>query len=171
VTRTDGPPRAVFIAAIAVALAVLVGVLVVAANREPAPVPIAAVPAPKASDPACTSLLSALPDSLGDFEHAEAAPPAPEGTAAWRAGEQTVILRCGLDRPVDFVVGAPLQMVDDVTWFRVAEADRITWFAVDRPVYVALTLPENSGPAPIQQVSKAISETLPAKEIDPAPVG
>jgi hypothetical protein len=171
VNRIDGPPRAVFVAAIAVALAVLVGVLVVAANRDPAPVPIAAVPAPQAADPACASLLSALPDSLGEFERAQAVPPAPEGTAAWRAGEQTVILRCGLDRPADFVVGAPLQMVDDVTWFRVAEADRITWFAVDRPVYVALTLPENSGPAPIQQVSRAISETLPAQEIDPAPVG
>ncbi|BBZ34384.1 DUF3515 domain-containing protein [Mycolicibacterium confluentis] len=170
-TETDGPPRAVFIAALAVAVAALVGVIVVAANQEPAPVPIAAVPAPKAEDPACAALLAALPDSLGDYERAEAAPPAPPGTAAWRGTDETepVILRCGLDRPVDFVVGAPLQMVDDVSWFRVGEGDRITWFVVDRSVYVALTLPQNSGATPIQEISRAVSATLPAQEIDPAP--
>ena len=46
-----------------------------------------------------------------------------------------------------------------------------TWFAVDRPVYVALTLPQGSGPTPIQEISDAIAKSLPAKPIDPAPVG
>ena len=81
-----------------------------------------------------------------------------------------MILRCGLDRPVEFVVGSPLQVVDPVQWFRVVDEERSTWFAVDRPVYVALTLPPGSGPTPIQTISEVIAKSLPAKPIDPAPV-
>ena len=112
-----------------------------------------------------------LPDRLGDYRRAELAFPAPPGVAAWRidATSEPVILRCGLERPDDFVVGSPLQVVDEVSWFRVAEADRVTWFAVDRPVYVALTLPQDSGPTPIQELSDVIAKTLPAKPINPAP--
>ena len=38
-------------------------------------------------------------------------------------------------------------MVDRVSWFRLADPDtrRSTWVCVDRPVYVALTLPDGSG--------------------------
>jgi hypothetical protein len=61
-------------------------------------------------------------------------------------------------------------VVDAVQWFEVRDQDRSTWFAVDRPVYVALTLPPGSGPTPIQQISEVIAKSLPAKAIDPAPV-
>jgi hypothetical protein len=81
-----------------------------------------------------------------------------------------VILRCGLDRPADFVVGSPLQVVDAVQWFEITDQGLSTWFAVDRPVYVALTLPQASGPTPIQTISEVIAMSLPAKPIDPAPV-
>ena len=171
---TDGPPRAVFIAAIVVAVAAVVTVLAIAATREPTrtPVPIAAVPAPAAGDPYCGALMTALPEQLGDYRRAAAVEPVPQGAAAWQAdpGTDPVVLRCGLDRPADFVVGTPLQMVDEVSWFRVAESDRTTWFAVDRPVYVALTLPRDSGPTPIQKLSDVIVESLPARPIAPGPV-
>ncbi|CAJ1584074.1 DUF3515 domain-containing protein [[Mycobacterium] wendilense] len=167
----DGPPRWVFIAALVVGVGAIVAVLVIAANRAPAPVPVAAVPAPQADGAACAQLIDALPDNLGDYQRAPTADPSPAGVAAWRGDTdpEPVILRCGLDRPGDFVQGVPLQMVDDVSWFRVAEADRISWFAVDREVYVALTLPAESGPTPIQEVSAAISAALPARPIDPGP--
>lgn len=37
-------------------------------------------------------------------------------------------------------------MVDDVQWFRLEDPSlsRSTWISVDRPVYVALTLPDGS---------------------------
>jgi hypothetical protein len=35
---------------------------------------------------------------------------------------------------------------------------------------VALTLPQGSGPTPIQTISEVIAKSLPAKPIDPAPV-
>jgi Protein of unknown function (DUF3515) len=174
----DGPPRALFIAAIAVAGVAIAGVLAIAATRQSPPqqqpVTIASVPAPRADTPECRVLLSALPDDLGDFRRAPAADPAPAGTAAWRtAGDaEPVILRCGLDRPAAFVVGAPIQVVDAVQWFKVTDEvsqDRSTWFAVDRPVYIALTLPAGSGPTPIQQISEVVAEKIPARPIDPAP--
>lgn len=175
----DGPPRPLLIAALVVAVGAVVAVLVVAAvvQRPPAPAPvvIAAAPAPHAESPECRSLTEALPEELGEYSRAPVLEPAPAGTAAWQAedGGEALILRCGLDRPVDFVAGAPVQMVDAVQWFRVADqADegRSTWFAVDRPVYVALTLPAGSGPTPIQAISTAIAESLPATAVDPGPV-
>ncbi|AQA06005.1 hypothetical protein BVC93_30655 [Mycobacterium sp. MS1601] len=171
----DGPPRAVLVTALAVAVAATGGVLAVAATRtpEPTPVAIAAAPAPAADGPDCTRLLEVLPDALGEYHRAQAVEPVPPGAAAWQSepGGEPVILRCGLDRPVDFVVGAPLQLVDAVQWFRVDDPSGTltSWFAVDRPVYVALTLPSGSGPTPIQEISRAIEKTLPASELDPGP--
>jgi hypothetical protein len=182
----DGPPRALLIAAIVIAVGAIIGILVFAALRaappEQRPVAIATVPAPKAESAECRALLDALPQQLGDYRRAAAADPAPAGAAAWKATAEgePVILRCGLDRPAEFVVGSPIQVVDAVQWFRVGEAGagsdpatdqrRSTWFAVDRPVYVALTLPQGSGPTPIQAISEVIAKSLPAKQIDPAPV-
>lgn len=168
----DGPPRALLIAALVVAVAAIAVILGIAASRKPlsAPVAISGAPAPHAADAACTSLMNALPEQLGDYRRAAAAEPVPAGAAAWQAdqSEEPVILRCGLDRPTDFVVGAPLQAVDEVSWFRVAGDDgRSTWFAVDRPVYVALTLPAGSGPTAIQELSEVIASVMPATPFDP----
>lgn len=174
----DSPPRPLLIAALVVAVGAVVAVLVVAAvlQRPPGqqPVVIAAAPAPAADSADCRTLIEELPDQLGEYSRVSAVEPAPEGTAAWQAedGGEPLILRCGLDRPVDFVVGAPVQVVDAVAWFRVADqtdAGRSTWFAVDRAVYVALTLPAGSGPTPIQNISKTIAEALPATAADPGP--
>lgn len=188
---TDGPPRALLIAAVVVAVSALITVLGIAASYKQSPpqqpVAISSVPAPQARSDECARLLDALPEQLGDFRRAPTVEPTPAGTAAWRgeADTEPVILRCGLDRPVDFVVGVPLQVVDAVQWFRVsdsptvpaadagdpAEQGRTTWFAVDRPVYVALTLPAGSGPTPIQQISGQLARTMPAGPVDPAPAG
>jgi hypothetical protein len=169
----DGPPRALLIAAIVVAVGAIIGILVVAVVRQSPPgqqtVAIASVPAPKADSAECRALLGALPEQLGDYRRAPAAQPAPSGAAAWTADGEPIILRCGLDRPAEFVVGSPLQVVDAVQWFELADQGRSTWFAVDRPVYVALTLPQGSGPTPIQVMSDVIAKSLPAKPIDPAP--
>jgi uncharacterized protein DUF3515 len=169
----DGPPRALLIAAIVVAAGAIIGILVIAVLRQsPAgqqAVAIASVPAPKADSAECRALLDALPASLGDYRRAPAAEPAPQGAAAWTANGDSVILRCGLDRPAEFVVGSPLQVVNAVQWFQLADQGRSTWFAVDRAVYIALTLPQGSGPAPIQEISDVIAKSLPAKPIEPAP--
>jgi hypothetical protein len=164
------------IAAIVVAAGAIIGILAFAALRqappEHRPVAIASVPAPKADSAECRTLLDALPQQLGDYRRAAAAAPAPAGAAAWQATAdgEPVILRCGLDRPAEFVVGSPIQVVDAVQWFELADQGRSTWFAVDRPIYVALTLPQGSGPTPIQTISEVVAKSLPARSLDPAPV-
>ena len=169
----DGPSRSVVVAALVVAIVAIGAVLAVAATRRtpPTPVAIATVPAPQAQAPECRSLMAALPDRLGELSRATAVEPVPAGAAAWGAAEDPVIMRCGLDRPAEFVTGSPLQMVDDVQWLRLDDPDiqRSTWVAVDRPVYVALTLPAGSGPAAIQTLSGVLSRTMPAIPIRPAP--
>ncbi len=175
-----GPPRAVIIAAAGLAVAAVGVILVVAAHRQgpPQPVVLPAVPAPRADSAACRALGQALPQQLGNYRRAPVARPAPEGAAAWRADPrgEPVVLRCGLDRPADFVVGSPIQVVDRVQWFEAADqgqsaGGRSTWYTVDRPVYVALTLPPESGPTPIQEISDLIDRTVAAVPIDPAPPG
>ncbi len=171
--RLDGPPRALMIAAVAIAVTALGAVLTIAATRgtPAAPVVIAAVPAPGAQTPQCQALINTLPDRLGELRRAATAEPTPAGTAAWRADGEPVILRCGLGRPAEFIVGAPIQVVNDVAWFRIDDPAiaRSTWVSVDRPVYVGLTLPAGSGPTAIQLVSDVIARTRAARSIRPGP--
>ncbi|BCQ09896.1 DUF3515 domain-containing protein [Mycobacterium heckeshornense] len=179
VAGSDGPPRALLIAALLLTVVVIGIMLAIAATRHPPqqPVAIPAVAAPRADDPACRALLQALPQWLGDYQRAPAAQPAPPGAAAWRARStaEPVVLRCGLNRPPDFVVGSPIQVVDRVQWFQEmdtqagGQAGRSTWYTVDRPVYVALTLPPGSGATPIQELSEVIDRTIAAVPIAPAP--
>lgn len=175
----DGPPRSVLIAALGLAVAAIGGILVFAVARQSPrqPVVVPAQPAPQAANPACQALIAALPQRLGDFERAAVAQPVPEGAFAWRsaADKEPLIMRCGMKRPDEFVVGSPIQGVDRVQWFRVAsqsagDAGTSTWYTVDRSVYVALTLPAGSGPEPIQELSAVIDRTIAAVPIDPAPV-
>jgi hypothetical protein len=174
-TDAEGPPRAVLIAALVLAVGVVGVVLAIAATRHPPsrPVAIPDVAAPQAQDPGCKALLDALPQRLGDYQRAAIAQPAPPATAAWRTASESdpVVLRCGLARPTDFVVGSPIQVVDRVQWFEARDSERSTWYTVDRAVYVALTLPSGSGPTPIQQLSELIDHTMPAVPIRPSPVG
>lgn len=181
---TDGPPRGLLIAAIVVAVGAIGGVLAAAVLRQAAPhdgpVAVPAAPASAADSGPCRVLLTALPDQLDDYRRATIAQPSPPGAAAWRANptEEPVVLRCGVDRPAEFVNGTPVQVVNGVQWFQVGEdsvgdvgADeqqRSTWFVVDRSVYIALTLPRGSGPTPIQQLSDVIRASLPAQPVAPA---
>ncbi|MFD4181464.1 DUF3515 domain-containing protein [Rhodococcus sp. NPDC058514] len=169
---------ALIAAAVALPIALVVGVLVAAviAGRDPVqePVALGTVPAPAAESPECAALIEALPEDLGDFGRAELVDPAPVGAAAWQADDaKEVVLRCGVDRPLEFNAASALQMVDEVQWFEVPGEegmDASTWFAVDRGVYVALTVPHGSGPSPLQDASAAITGALESRPIDPAPV-
>ncbi|MEX3771996.1 DUF3515 domain-containing protein, partial [Mycolicibacterium fortuitum] len=75
----DGPPRALLIAAVVVAVSVLITVLGIAASRqrspEQQPVAIPSIPAPQADSPQCHDLLNALPQQLGDFRRAPTVDP------------------------------------------------------------------------------------------------
>lgn len=179
--ETDTDSRrspALIAAAVALPAALVVGVIVAAviANRNPelSPVALGTVPAPEAGSAECTSLLNALPEQLGDFGRAELVDPAPEGAAAWQSADgREIVLRCGLERPAEFDAASALQVVDEVQWLEVPGdegVDASTWFAVDRSVYVALTVPHGVGPTPLQDASAAVAGALEATPLDPAPV-
>lgn len=181
---TIGPRLRILVLALPVLLVVAVVTIAGVLVRTPddSPVALGYVQAPLADSDACTRLVDALPESLGaDSPRAPLADPAPVAAAAWRFAAQSptapteIVLRCGLDRPSEFTVASPLQLVNDVQWFQISGADQgfeaSTWFAVDREVYIALTLPTGTGPEPIQLISETIAATLPAQPIDPAPIG
>ena len=177
-------PTAVVVAGVIVPLIVLAVVLVLfrnmgdeaaeAAVSEPyAAVPL---PAPGAGSEACTALIASLPPELGDATQVALTEPETAGIAAYRMPDaEPVVVRCGLPAPPTFVVGVGLQEVNGVQWFNEPDPDPAvtssTWVAVDRPEFVAITLPEGSGTGPIQNLSDAITASLDGIEPAPAPVG
>ncbi|WP_084506878.1 DUF3515 domain-containing protein [Nocardia violaceofusca] len=179
----DGPQLhpALIATAVALPVALIVVVLVIAAmSRQSAgrePLALGSVPAPAASSQDCTTLLAALPESLGDdYTKSELAQPAPPATAAWQPsdGGDPIVLRCGLDRPLEFTKASALQVVNGVNWFEVRDqtsgVTSGTWYAVDRGTYIAVTMPTKAGPSPLQEMSNTIGKTLPAKPLDPGAV-
>lgn len=131
------------------------------------PVPLVPVAAPQATTPQCTALLAKLPATLANASNPLArrplATPAPPASAAWagRVGDPAV-LRCGIERPPELTRSSELLAVDGVNWLRVSGDSAATWYAVDRAVCVALTLPGDVSTGPIQGVSAAIAAVLPA---------
>ncbi|WP_194814716.1 DUF3515 domain-containing protein [Nocardia sp. XZ_19_385] len=177
--RAHSYPPALVASAVALPIMLVVGVLVAAvmASRGPVerdPLVLGPVPAPAAEGPACTALLPTLPSTLGDYTHSQLVDPQPPGTRAWQLpeGGNPIVLRCGLDRPLDFNRASGLQIVNGVQWFEARDqtAKTSTWFAVDRETYVALTVPDGSGPTPLQEVSDTIKKAMPEKPIDPGPI-
>ncbi|MGW4767484.1 DUF3515 domain-containing protein [Nocardia sp. NPDC004278] len=177
--ETRGYPPALIATAVALPVVLVVAVLVAAvlARRAPTerePLVLGPVPAPAATGPACTALLPALPVDLGDYTKSTLVEPAPPATRAWQRkdGGDPIVLRCGLERPLEFNRASALQIVNGVQWFEVrdAAAKASTWFAVDRETYIALTVPDGSGPTPLQGVSDTITANLPAKPIEPGPL-
>lgn len=172
-------PPALIATAVALPVVLVVAVLVAAimARRAPVerePLVLGPVPAPAANGPACLELLPALPAELGDYTKSTLVEPAPPATRAWqpRDGGEAIVLRCGLDRPQEFNRASALQVVNNVQWFEIRDevAKSTTWFAVDRETYIALTLPDGTGPTPVQVVSDTISAKLPPRPLDPGPL-
>ncbi|ASR34678.1 hypothetical protein BAY61_06450 [Prauserella marina] len=180
---TGAPPRVLIViaAALAAGLAVVVGFFgltsgdtgdsgdsAAPSQDQPAqrgPLPLVSIPAPDADSPECASLLAELPRELESAGEAlpkrELAEPAPDATAAW-GFDNPVVLRCGLDRPPELTRTSDTRAINDVTWLQVpAEDGTATWYVIDRPVYVALTVPPDTGTGPLQLISDIVGTTLP----------
>ncbi|MBC6448823.1 DUF3515 domain-containing protein [Actinokineospora xionganensis] len=182
-----GPPRAAVIAAV-----VLVGLLaagVVIASRflpsdtaTPAPTtsavpktgPVGLVPveAPDSGSAHCAAVIAALPASLVSagttLSKLPLADPAPQAAVAW--GDRIappVVLRCGLPKPAELTPTSALREVSGVRWLPIEGTGSSTWFVVDRPVHLALTLPDGVGTGPLQTVSEVVGATLPAQPVKP----
>jgi uncharacterized protein DUF3515 len=138
------------------------------------PLAVAPVDAPDASGPECTALLAALPAELDGPDGPM--PPRPiadapqlPGVRAWAATPRPVVLRCGLPRPAELTPTSALLEVNGVRWLQLGdglpEPVQVSYIAVDRPVYVALTTPVDAGSAPLQHLSDVVRATLPATAV------
>ncbi|GAA2662816.1 MULTISPECIES: DUF3515 domain-containing protein [Actinosynnema] len=137
------------------------------------PLALVPVPAGAAESEECAALLSGLPMKLVSngvtLPRRELANPAPAGAVAWGDAEHDpVVLRCGLDRPAELKPDSQLRSISDVQWIEVSEGGSTTWFVVDRPVYVALTVPSDSGTGPLQDVSTTVRDALAKGPVDTA---
>ncbi|MGM1064644.1 DUF3515 domain-containing protein [Saccharothrix sp. Mg75] len=135
------------------------------------PVALVPVPAPGAGSGECAALVSALPMQLlsngATLSRRELAAPAPPGAVAWGdAAHEPIVLRCGLDRPADLTPTSTLRTISDVDWLVLSEGATSTWYAVDRPVYVALTVPSDAGTGPLQDISTTIRDALAKGPVD-----
>jgi hypothetical protein len=135
--------------------------------RPTGPLALVAVDAPDAGAPACTSLTNALPAKLPskdkELTRLALAEPAPQAAAAW-AGDrgEPVVLRCGLGKPAELQPTSSLRVISEVNWLPIEGDGATTWYTVDRPVYIALTIPEDAGTGVVQEMSETIAKAVPA---------
>ncbi|GAB10727.1 hypothetical protein GOARA_061_01670 [Gordonia araii NBRC 100433] len=155
----DGRLSPAFLATlITIPVMILVGFIVAAVLRDDAPTPVDTMGAAAGTEQACAPLMAALPDSLAGYGDKSVS-----GTKArWRADNgDTVVLRCGVDRPAALAPSSRLQVVDSAQWFITDEREGgVAYVAVDHRPYVALWLPRDSGSAPISQVTALVDKHL-----------
>lgn len=167
-----GLPRRVMAVAFGLPAILVVAVVVAAVvlrNQDPGPLALTPVPAPAARSAECSRLLAALPEEVdggdaGELERRTIASPEPPATTAW--GEPAVVLRCGLGRPAELTATSRLLDVSGVQFLQIPGPSSSTWVVVDRPVHVAVTLPDSVGSGPLQQVAAAVRETLQRQPVD-----
>ncbi|GAA5124778.1 DUF3515 domain-containing protein [Haloechinothrix salitolerans] len=169
------PSRPLIIVATVLGLGLVAAVVVIGlttrddapgdADAPSGPLPLPAVAAPKSGAPACDTLAAALPDTLEsageELPRRELAEPAPEGAAAW-GGVNPVVLRCGVPKPGELTATSKLRQVNGVRWLPITTQGSTTWYAVDRKAYIALTVPNDAGTGPLQEISNIIDDDLTA---------
>ncbi|MGW1676694.1 DUF3515 domain-containing protein [Saccharopolyspora sp. NPDC002376] len=141
-------------------------------ERREGPLPLAPIPAPKAETPECKSVIDALPRELAvegkQVPRRELAAPAPQATVAWGdADHDPITARCGIDAPAELTPTAQLVDVSGVSWLKIDQGGDTSWLAVDRPVYVALSLPGDTGTGPLQDLSAILRDKLPKQPVFP----
>lgn len=182
-----GVPRPVLVVAVALAALLAVGVaalgvLTSGGGDAPAPGPspqqeaarqgplaLPDEPAPQAGSAECSALLGGMPQQL--VVHGAPVPRRPlaqrvPAALAWGdAQHDPVVARCGIDRPAELQPTSQLTDVSGVEWLQRPAGASTTWIVVDRPVRTALTVPNDAGTGPLQDVSDVVARTLPKRPV------
>ncbi|OFT56487.1 hypothetical protein HMPREF3151_10295 [Corynebacterium sp. HMSC05H05] len=109
----------------------------------------------------CDSLLAAAPDSIADgYTRVDALS---EQTVAWSAaGQDAIVLRCGVADPENYGPGARLDQINGVPWFEDVKlangTTASTWYAMGRDVQVAASLPQAESNEAITNLTNLIAE-------------
>jgi hypothetical protein len=129
------------------------------------PLPVDVPPVTAEADAACPALMSALPLELAGER---SRPVRSNSPFAYAWGDPAVVLVCGVDRPAGFVATAGLIQIDAVRWFvDDSDPDTVVWTAVDRAVYVRVSIPSSQDSAAATELSTIIARTMPFQEPQP----
>jgi hypothetical protein len=144
---------------------VLAFVLTAGHSSDPRPAPsssvLPAVPVPAPPKPgaatqaACVKVFAKLPVQLGDLVPRRTETDS-SFVAAW--GNPAVVLRCGVPRPAVFGTPEAAQLVEvnSVLWQPDPQRDRTVYTAVDRSVYLDVTVPAGAD-QPLPLLAPAVS--------------
>jgi hypothetical protein len=129
------------------------------------PLPVDVPPVTAEADAACPGLMSALPLELAGEQ---SRPVQSNSPFAYAWGDPPLVLVCGVDRPAGFVATSGLIQIDAVQWYvDDSDPDTVVWTAVDRSVYVQLSIPSSLDSAAATELSDLIAKALPAQQPQP----
>ena len=139
-----------------------------ATARENLPVlPVDVPPVTPQADASCPALMKALPLELSGEQSRRVKSDTPYAYA-W--GDPAIVLICGVDRPAGFVTGAALIQINGVSFYvDTSDPSTTVWTAVDRPVYVQISLPASVDSAPVTALTPQIAQALPYQAPQPGP--
>jgi hypothetical protein len=128
------------------------------------PLPVEVPPVTPEADANCPTLMGALPLELAGEQ---SRPVQSDSPYAYAWGEPPVVLVCGVERPAALEPTSPLITVNGVDWLvDTSDPDDIVWTAVDRPVYVRVTVSADTDSAPVAALGPVITGTLPVQPVD-----
>jgi hypothetical protein len=129
------------------------------AREDLPPLPVDVPPVTPEADASCPALMAALPLELAG-EQSRPVQSASPFAYAW--GDPPVVLVCGVDRPAGLDETSPLIQINGVNWFvDTSDAEQVVWTAVDRPVYVQVTVSADTDSAPVTALGPVIGDALP----------
>lgn len=111
-----------------------------------------------AADAACPGLLGGLPLTLGGSPARPVRSAAPYA-AAW--GEPPIVLRCGVPRPATLREDSSLFGLNGVAWLSEPGPDATVWTAVDRSVYVEVSVPTAQDGDLVAVIAEVVADRLP----------
>ncbi len=135
-------------------------------DREDLPVlPVDVPPVTPEADAACPALMQSLPVELADEPSRRVKSESP---FAYAWGDPPVVLRCGVDRPGGYVVGASAIQINGVQWFvDTGDPETTVWTTIDRPVHVEVRVPASTDSASVTALTTQIAGALPYREPTP----
>jgi hypothetical protein len=128
------------------------------------PLPVEVPPVTPEADEYCRPFMEQLPLELAGEQ---SRPVDSDSPYAYAWGEPPVVLVCGVERPAALEPTSPLIQVNGVNWLvDTSDPDSIVWTAVDRPVYVQVTVSADTDSAPVTALGPVINDALPVQPID-----
>ncbi len=128
------------------------------------PLPVEVPPVTPEAEASCPALMEQLPLELAGEP---SRPVDSDSLNAYAWGEPPIVLVCGVERPAALEPTSPLIQISGVNWLvDTTDPDRIVWTAVDRPVYVQVTVSADTDSAPVTALAPVINDTLPLQPVD-----